>query len=130
MVGKVRRHVVSVSAATYAEIQRLKAELERTSGRRLTVTDVLDRALENLSDAHERGAWLSPKEMWPVLRERQHRAIRSVIGQVVERFAPGYTLKAVGFSETDGSCVVHAEKVDGDGELSGVFAVADLAHAD
>ena len=91
------RRVVSVPDKTYAEIGRLKAQLESVSGRRLSLADVIDRGLEYLADAHSRGAWLSPREAAPLLDQRHRQEIFNVVVQLVPRINPKLTVAAVAF---------------------------------
>ena len=84
---------VGIPIATYNKIEEVQRDLAKMLNRRITKGDVMQRAVECLDDAHNRGAWLSPREAAPVLEERHERDIVNVLGQ----FATHLGLPVAGF---------------------------------
>ena len=75
-----RRHI-AISARDYERATALRDALAGRSGRKATISGTVGRALECLQDAHERGAWLSPREAAPVLEQRHRDNLASVVAQ-------------------------------------------------
>ena len=92
------RKMVNIRQDTYSKATRVQKALAERVGRPVSLADVLDRAVEALDDAHQRGAWLSPKEAGPVIEERQRMDLVTVITQVARHFDPSER-PSVGFRE-------------------------------
>ena len=78
------------------------------SGRKVTLGDAIERSLDSLEDAHRRGAWLSPREIGPVVIQRTQNAIAAVLGQVVPQVA-GCDIEQIEFADARkiGPMVLH-----------------------
>ena len=90
-----RRRQVSLTGADYEKATELRDALTHVTGRRVTLTDTVGRALACLEDAHARGAWLSPKEAAPVLERRMRDQLVSVLAQFIARTMPDRILRGV-----------------------------------
>ena len=82
------RRQVSLRMDAWYKAAQLRDSLVEKTGRKVTITDTIERALECLEDAHRRGAWLSPKEAAPVMEQRMRNKIVSVLAQFVARAMP------------------------------------------
>lgn len=96
-MAQENRRQISLRASVWLKATRLKEALAATSGRRVTITDTVDRALDCLADAHSRGAWLSPEEAAPLLEERLRKEVVSVLAQFIARAMPDRNLAGVTF---------------------------------
>lgn len=97
MAKQQTRKQISVRVPTWRKAQQLRSELAETSGREVTMTDVLDRALQCLSDAHAGQAWLSAPEAAVVFEERHRQGIASALVQFAARVAPEKVVRAIRF---------------------------------
>ena len=95
MAAQPNRKQVSVRLATWRKAQKLRTELADKSGREVTLSDTIDRALQCLDDAHNSGAWLSPSEAGPVLNQRHLDGIASVLAQFCAHYLPDRTLEGI-----------------------------------
>ena len=75
------RRQINLPTNVYGALEALRDELTRKLGDTLTTTEVVARALQCLTDAHTRGAWLSPDEAAPILEERHRQGIVSALAQ-------------------------------------------------
>ena len=91
-----RRHI-AVNVKDYERATALRDALAERSGRKVTISGTVGRALECLEDAHARGAWLSPREAAPVLEQRHRDQVVSVVAQLLARIAPERSLLGVEF---------------------------------
>ena len=89
------RRQVSLTYDDYQKAANLRDTLAEVSGRRVTLTDTIGRALACLEDAHARGAWLSPKEAAPVLERRMRDQLVSVLAQFIARTMPDRAFRGV-----------------------------------
>ena len=96
-MGQVNRRQVSLRIETWQKAVDLRDALAETSGRKVSIADTIHRGLECLADAHERGAWLSPKEAAPVLEQRLRNQLASALAQFVGRAMPDKTLSGIVF---------------------------------
>ena len=69
------RKLVSIRLDIWKRVEAMRGVLEKAVRRRLTVQEVLGRALTCLDDAHQRGAWLSPEESLPLLEQRHRNVV-------------------------------------------------------
>ena len=67
----------------YDKAAVLRLELVQMLNQRVTLGQVVDRALDCLDDAHRRGAWLSPREAAPILDQRHETDVVNVVGQLL-----------------------------------------------
>ena len=72
------------------------------TGRHVTQGEAVGRALECLTDAHGRGAWLSGAEAGRALEERHQEQVTAVVGQLLAAVRPDLTLDGVGFNAATG----------------------------
>lgn len=106
------RRQVSIATNDYRRLAALRDTLAEKSGRKVTVTDTIARAIECLEDAHERGAWLSPREAAPVLEARHRDKLASVLAQFIARACPEKRLQGIAFDTENGMLTVHFEQED------------------
>ena len=96
MLGKTqRRKMVSLPTPIYDETKKMRDELERISRRKVTMADTIMRGIECLQDAHYRGAWLSPREAAPVLKQRVNESVAKTVGQFIIQAMPTAQLKSI-----------------------------------
>lgn len=115
MVKNDSRRQVSLRREVWQAASDLRDQLAEKSGRKVTITDTIERALQCLEDAHNRGAWLSPREAAPVMEDRHRRAIMSVVAQLIGRVVPSKRLNKITFSPSTDMLIVHLEDI---GEVS------------
>ena len=83
-----RRKLVSLPTPVYEETKKMRDELGRMSRRKVTMAETIMRGIECLHDAHYRGAWLSPREAAPVLKQRVNDAVAKTVGQFIIQAMP------------------------------------------
>ena len=86
--GERGRKLVSFPTRVYDETKQMRDELESMSGRKVSMADTVMRGIECLRDAHYRGAWLSPREAAPVLKQRVNDAVAKTLGQFIIQAMP------------------------------------------
>ena len=91
------RRQVSLRNADFEKVTALRDALAEKSGRKVTISDTMGRAIGCLEDAHARGAWLSPSEAGPVLTERLRDSLASAFAQFIGREMPERRLKGIAF---------------------------------
>lgn len=106
------RRQVSLQTIDYNKAAALRDVLTEKSGRAVTITDTIARALDCLDDAHHRGAWLSPREAEPVLERRSRDRLISVLAQFIARAMPGRELKSISFDPTNERLLVYLDDDD------------------
>ena len=112
MAKQPNRRQVSLRLATWQKAAELRDSLAERSGRRVTIGDTIDRGLDCLADAHERGAWLSPREAAPILERRLQDQIASALAQFVARAMPDRSLAGIMIDRKRRTAVVLLEDVD------------------
>ena len=127
-----RRHI-AVNARDHERATALRDALAERSGRKVTISGTVGRALECLEDAHARGAWLSPSEAAPVLEQRHRDQVVSVVAQLLARIAPERPLRGVAFDTEHDTLFVHMADNESfplvlSGPLMGPDRVADSTH--
>lgn len=95
MAKQPNRRQVSLRLDTWRKAVELRDKLAEKSGRRVAISDTIDRGLECLADAYNRGAWLSPQEAAPVWEQRLQDQIASVLAQFVARAMPDRSLEGI-----------------------------------
>ena len=127
-----RRHI-AVNVRDHERATALRDALAEKSGRKVSISNTVGRALECLEDAIGRGAWLSPSEAAPVLEQRHRDQVVSVVAQLLARIAPERSLQGVAFDTEHNTLIVHF--VDSEsfslvmpGPLMGPDRVADSTH--
>ena len=105
-MSQSKRKQVSLRAADFEMAVGLRDAITEKSGRKVTISDTVARALACLKDAHERGAWLSPPEAASVLEARHRDKLASVLAQFVARACPTKTLKGIAFDPGNGTMTV------------------------
>ena len=73
---------VQLRHETFAKAKRIKDRLSERSGLNISMANIVERALTCLEDAHDRGAWLSPKEAAVMMEERVIGLLAHVAGQI------------------------------------------------
>ena len=95
MTKQPNRRQVSLRLDTWRKAVELRDRLAEKSGRRVAISDTIDRGLDCLADAYDRGAWLSPQEAAPVWEQRLQDQIASVLAQFVARAMPDRSLEGI-----------------------------------
>ena len=101
------RRQVSLRNVDFEKATALRDEITEKSGRKITISDTVARALDCLKDAHAQGAWLSPQEAAPVLEQRHRDQVVSVVAQLLARIAPERPLRGVAFDTEHDTLIVH-----------------------
>lgn len=96
-MAQPNRRQVSLRSAVWLKATQLRDVLAAITGRKVTIADTIERALDCLEDANSRGAWLSPREAAPVLEERLRKEVVSVLTQFIARAMPDRGLVGVTF---------------------------------
>ena len=114
-MAQLNRRQISLRTSVWKKASQLRDALASVSGRKVAISDTIDRALDCLEDAHSRGAWLSPKEAGPVLEERLRKEVISVLTQFVARTMPdrllrGVTFQPAGMPGGGGTLYVHLDE--------------------
>lgn len=95
MAKEPNRRQVSLRLDTWRKAVELRDRLAEKSGRRVAISDTIDRGLDCLADAYDRGAWLSPQEAAPAWEQRLQDQIASVLAQFVARAMPECSLEGI-----------------------------------
>ena len=106
------RAQIMVPGGTRDLAAKLRDELVERTGGRITLSDIVHRALVCLDDTHNRGAWLSPKEAAPVLEERHRQKVASALAQFIARACPDRKLKGIAFDTESGMMTVMLDEGD------------------
>ena len=80
--------MVSLPTPVYEEARQTRDEIEQKLRRKVTMGEVILRGIECLQDAHYRGAWLSPLEAAPILKQRINDAVVKTLGQFIIQAMP------------------------------------------
>ena len=94
------RRQISLRTSVWERASRLRDALAAASGRKVTISDTIDKGLGCLEDAAARGAWMSPKEAAPVLEDRLRKEIVSVLAQFIARTMQDRELRGVTFDNS------------------------------
>ena len=122
------RHQVSVRNVDFEKTTALRDALAEKSGRKVTISDTLSRALDCLEDAHKRNAWLSPREAAPVLEQRHRDQVASVLAQFIARACPEKRLKGIAFDSANEMMTVTFDEGDPIALWAGEAAAHAAAH--
>ena len=106
MPQSTRRHV-ALRTEVWEKATELRDALAEKSGRKVTIAETIERALECLEGAHERGVWLSPREAAPVLEQRNRDRMVSVLAQFIQRTMPERELQGITFDAATERLTVH-----------------------
>ena len=112
MSPKRDRQQVSIATSDYKRLVKLRDELEKVSGRKVSVTETIARAILCLEDAHADGAWLNPREQAVVMQGRVDGQLKSVIAQVLARLAPEVRIEAIQIDHSTERLTIHIEDED------------------
>ena len=122
------RHQVSVRNVDFVKATALRDAITEKSGRKITISDTVARALDCLQDAHARGAWLSPQEAAPVLEQRHRDQVASVLAQFIARACPEKRLTAIAFDSANEMMTVTFDEGDPIALWAGEAAAHAAAH--
>ena len=122
------RHQVSVRNVDFEKTTALRDALAEKSGRKVTISDTLSRALDCLEDAHKRNAWLSPREAAPMLEQRHRDQVASVLAQFIARACPEKRLKGIAFDSANEMMSVTFDEGDPIALWAGEAAAHAAAH--
>ena len=118
------RRQISIATEDYRRLAVLRDTLAEKTGVKVSITGTIARALACLEDAHERGAWLSPREAAPVLEQRHRDRLASVIAQFISRACPEKTLRGIAFDTKTGMLTVNFDQDDAISVWAGDSAAA------
>ena len=122
------RRQVSLRIADFEKAIALRDEITEKSGRKVTISDTVARALLCLQDAHARGAWLSPQEAAPILEQRHQDQVASALAQFIARACPEKRLKGIAFDSANGMLSVTFDQGDPIDLWTGAAAAHAAAH--
>ena len=125
---QLNRRQVSLRHADFEKATALRDALAEKSGRKVTISGTMGRALECLEDAHARGAWLSPREAAPVLEQRHRDQVASVLAQFIARACPEKRLKGIAFDSANEMMTVTFDEGDPIALWAGEAAAHAAAH--
>ena len=122
------RRQVSLRTADFEKATTLRDAITERSGRKITISDTVSRALACLEDAHARGAWLSPREAAPVLEQRHRDQVASVLAQFIARACPEKMLSGIAFDSANEMMTVTFDQGDPIALWAGEAAAHAAAH--
>ena len=120
------RRQISIRDADYRRAAELRDALQKGARRPVSLTDIIGRAIDCLSDAHARRAWLSPTEAAPLLEQRHRDQVVSVVAQLVARLTPERALRGIAFDTAHDMLLVHFA----DGDPLGLVMPGSVLEAD
>ena len=91
------RKVVQMPLNIYEKALKLQTKIQEKIGLEVTLGRVIERGIECLDDAYNRGAWLSPKEAAPRLERRIKERMMDLTEQLLAKVAPSRKLKKIDF---------------------------------
>ena len=94
--------VVRLPIPVHTRLEAMRAALREMTGRHVTQGEAVGRALECLTDAHGRGAWLSGAEAGRALEERHQQQVTLIVRQLLAQVRPDLELDGVGFDAING----------------------------
>lgn len=101
MAKNPQQKTVQISPHTDGLIRELAAAIEGRTGERVSLGNLVNRAVACLKDSHAGDAWLSGEEAGRALEERHRKAILNTLGVVVPIVTKG-AMKVTGMSvDTD-----------------------------
>ena len=113
--------LLNVQVQTWEKARRIADELKRVSGRKWSLAQTVDRALDCLDDANHAAAWLSPREARPVMQERLESLLAHVVHQAL--LQAGHRVKHI--TSDNGVITVKLEQGD-DIVLVGVTPMREI----
>ena len=93
----VPRRMVHMSLSAYEKACQLQIKIQEKIGLEVPLTRVIERGIQCLDDAYNRGAWLSPKEASRALEQRIRARITDLTKQLLAKVAPSRKLKKIDF---------------------------------
>ena len=105
-MAQPNRRQVSLRTEAWNRAAKLRDELAERSGRKASLTDTIERALQCLEARHARGAWLSPQESAPVWEARLRDQIAFVLVQFAAKAVPDRDLTGINYNSADRTLTV------------------------
>ena len=93
----IPRRMVHMSLTTYEKACQLQTKIQEKIGLEVPLGRVIERGIECLDDAYNRGAWLSPKEAAPRFERRIKESMMDLTELLLARVAPDRKLKKIDF---------------------------------
>ena len=93
----IPRRMVHMSLTTHQKACQLQIKIQEKIGLEVSLTRVIERGIQCLDDAYNRGAWLSPKEASRALEQRIRERITDLSEQLLAKVAPDRKLKKMDF---------------------------------
>ena len=122
------RRQVSLRNVDFEKATALRDAITEKSGRKVSISNTVGRALECLEDSHSRGAWLSPQEAAPVLERRHRDQVASVLAQFIARACPEKVLRGIAFDSANEMMTVTFDEGDPIALWAGEAAAHAAAH--
>ena len=119
---------MSLRIGDFEKATALRDAITEKSGRKITISDTVARALDCLQDVHARGAWLSPREAAPVLEQRHRDQVASVLAQFIARACPEKMLRGIAFDSANEMMTVTFDQGDPIALWAGEAAAHAAAH--
>ena len=91
------RRMVHMPLNIYEKARKLQTRIQEKIGLEVALGGVIERAIECLDDAQNRGAWLSPKEAAPQFERRFKERMMDLTEQLLAKVAPDRKLKSIDF---------------------------------
>ena len=91
------RRMVHMPLNIYEKARQLQTKIQEKIGLEVALGGVIERGIECLDDAYNRGAWLSPKEASRALERRFMERMMDLTEQILAKVAPDRKLKKIDF---------------------------------
>ena len=113
MAKNPQQKTVQISPHTDGLIRELAAAIEGRTGERVSLGNLVNRAVACLKDAHAGDAWLSGVEAGKVMEERHRKAILNTLGVVVPHLTEGKVrVTGLSFDNDRGLAFLHLDGGD------------------
>ena len=113
MAKNPQQKTVQISPHTDALIRQLAADIQERTGEKVSLGNLVNRAVACLKDSHAGDAWLSGEEAGRVLEERHRVAILHTVGVAIRHVTDGKVkVSGMSFDDGRGLCFLHFEGGD------------------
>ena len=94
--------VIRLTRPTHTRLEAMRGVLRALTGRPITQGEVVERALQCLTDSHAGKAWLTGEEAGRAMEARHQEQIVNTVGQLLAAVRPDLDLDGVGFNPVTG----------------------------
>ena len=98
--------VIRITRPTHTRLEAMRGVLRAMTGRPITQGEVVERALQCLTDSHAGKAWLTGEEAGRAMEARHQEQIVNTVGQLLAAVRPDLSLDGVGFDALNGQAIV------------------------